>query len=128
MQIQQGTAVPVTHGTTPLQADSTLLGRRLAALIALRDHARRVLQSQNEGWPEMQRQEARRAMNHPAASCEVSPPPHAYSYGPPVWRGGCRGSLVYVLPAKLRTPPTGRLDDAGASSLFHSPVAAHMRE
>ena len=45
MQIQQGEAVPVTHGSTPLQADGTLLGRRLAALIALRDHARRVLQS-----------------------------------------------------------------------------------
>jgi SAM-dependent methyltransferase len=63
MQIQQGAAVPVTHGTTPLQADGTLLGRRLAALIALRDHARRVLHSQNEGWPEAQRQEARRALN-----------------------------------------------------------------
>jgi N12 class adenine-specific DNA methylase len=63
MQIQQGTAVPVTRGTTPLQADGTLLGRRLAALIALRDHARRVLQSQNEGWPEVQRQAARQALN-----------------------------------------------------------------
>jgi N12 class adenine-specific DNA methylase len=63
MQIQQGDAVPVTHGTTPLQADGTLLGRRLAALIALRDQARRVLRSQNEGWPEGQRQEARRALN-----------------------------------------------------------------
>src|SRR5207302_6126801 len=63
MQIQQGTAVPVTHGTTPLQADGTLLGRRLAALIAMRDHARRVLQSQNEGWPEAQRQEARQTLN-----------------------------------------------------------------
>jgi N12 class adenine-specific DNA methylase len=63
MQIQQGTAVPVTHGTTALQADGTLLGRRLAALIALRDHARHVLQSQNEGWPEAQRQEARRELN-----------------------------------------------------------------
>jgi N12 class adenine-specific DNA methylase len=63
MQIQQGNAVPVTHGTTPLKADGTLLGRRLAALIALRDHARRVLRSQNEGWPEAQRHEARRALN-----------------------------------------------------------------
>src|SRR5207247_4936850 len=62
MQIQQGEAVPVTHGTTPLQADGTLLGRRLAALIALRDHARRVLQSQNDGWPEAQRQEARQML------------------------------------------------------------------
>jgi len=62
MQIQQGAAVPVTHGTIPLQADGSLLGRRLAALIALRDHARRVLHSQNEGWPEAQRQEARRTL------------------------------------------------------------------
>ena len=62
MQIQQGEAVPVTHGTTPLQADGTLMGRRLAALIALRDQARRVLQSQNEGWPEAHRHEARRAL------------------------------------------------------------------
>ena len=29
-----------------------MTGKRLAALIGLRDHARRVLQSQNEGWPE----------------------------------------------------------------------------
>jgi len=63
MQIQQGTAVPVTHGSTHLKADGTLLGRRLAALIALRDHARRVLQSQNEGWPEAQRQKARTLLN-----------------------------------------------------------------
>src|SRR5439155_24576857 len=56
-------AVPVPPGPTPLQADGTLLGRRLAALIALRDHARRVLRSQNEGWPEAQRQEARQALN-----------------------------------------------------------------
>src|SRR5712691_1630068 len=58
----RGDTVPVTHGTTPLQADGTLLGRRLATLIAIRDHARRVLQSQNEGWPEAQRHEARRAL------------------------------------------------------------------
>src|ERR1700704_1915329 len=38
-------------------------GVRPAALIALRTHARRVLQSQNEGWPEAQRHEARRALN-----------------------------------------------------------------
>src|SRR5262249_4384404 len=63
MQIQQGTAVSVTHGSTPLQADATMRGPRLAALIALRDPARRVLHSQNEGWPEAQRQEARRALN-----------------------------------------------------------------
>jgi len=75
MQIQQGAAAPVTHGTTPLQADGTLLGRRLAALIALRDHARRVLQTQNEGWPEGQRHEARRALNR-VYDCFVA------TYGP----------------------------------------------
>jgi N12 class adenine-specific DNA methylase len=63
MQIQQGTAVPVTYGTTPLKADGTLRGRRLAALIALRDHARHVLHSQNAGWPAVQRQAARQALN-----------------------------------------------------------------
>jgi SAM-dependent methyltransferase len=62
-QIRDGDAVPVTHGTTLLKADGTLMGRRLAALITLRDQARRVLQSQNEGWPEAQRQEARRELN-----------------------------------------------------------------
>ena len=39
------------------------MGKRLAALIGLRDHARRVLQSQNEGWPEIERQRARRNLN-----------------------------------------------------------------
>jgi hypothetical protein len=39
------------------------MGRRLADLITLRDLARRVLHSQNEGWPEGHRQEARRVLN-----------------------------------------------------------------
>ena len=40
-----------------------MTGKRLAALIGLRDRARRVLQSQNEGWPESDRNEARRELN-----------------------------------------------------------------
>ena len=40
-----------------------MTGKRLAALIGLRDRARRVLQSQNEGWPEEHRNEARRELN-----------------------------------------------------------------
>ena len=40
-----------------------MMGKRLAALIALRDQARRVLQSQNEDWPEAHRFDARRALN-----------------------------------------------------------------
>jgi hypothetical protein len=58
-----GQGIPVTHGDTPLKADGTMMGRRLAGLIHLRDHARCVLQSQNEGWPEFHRQEARRDLN-----------------------------------------------------------------
>ena len=64
LQVQQGEGVPVTHGDKPLRADSAgLLGKRLAALISLRDHARRVLTSQNEGWSEAHRQQARTLLN-----------------------------------------------------------------
>ncbi len=62
-QSQGGQAVPVTYGGTRLTAYGTLTGKRLAALVGLRDRARRVLQSQNEGWPEEYRHEARRELN-----------------------------------------------------------------
>ncbi len=62
-QSLDGQAVPVVYGGTTLTAGGSLTGRRLAGLIRLRDLARRVLQSQNEGWPEPARQEARRALN-----------------------------------------------------------------
>ena len=56
--------MPVTHGDKSLRADSAgLMGKRLAALITLRDHARRVLASQNEGWSEAHRQQARILLN-----------------------------------------------------------------
>jgi len=65
LQVQHGEGVPVTHGDTPLRADSAgLMGQRLAALLTLRDHARRVLQSQNEGWSDDHRQQARSILNH----------------------------------------------------------------
>jgi hypothetical protein len=60
---QCGQAVPVTYGGTLLKADGTMTGRRIASLIQLRDLARRVLQSQNEGWPEEHRDLARRDLN-----------------------------------------------------------------
>ena len=62
-QLEGGRGVPVVYGGTPLKADGTMTGKRLAALVGLRDHARRVLQSQNEGWPEANRSEARRDLN-----------------------------------------------------------------
>jgi N12 class adenine-specific DNA methylase len=61
-QSQGGQGVRVVYGGTTLKADGTLTGKRLAALVGLRDRARRVLQSQNEGWPEANRQEARREL------------------------------------------------------------------
>jgi N12 class adenine-specific DNA methylase/predicted RNA methylase len=63
-QIDGGEGVPVVYGGTALKADGTMTGRRLAALVGLRDLGRRVLQSQNEGWPEATRTSARRALNY----------------------------------------------------------------
>ncbi len=62
-QLVDGEAASVVYGGTTLRANGTLHGRRLAALIGLRDLARRVLQSQNEGWPEAHRSDARRELN-----------------------------------------------------------------
>src|SRR5258708_777324 len=45
------------------QAGGPQTGKRMAALIRLRDFARRVLQSQNEGWPENDRDDARRELD-----------------------------------------------------------------
>ncbi len=62
-QTVDGQAVPVVYGGTALKADGTLTGKRLATLVGLRDHARRVLQSQNEGQPQATRNDARRELN-----------------------------------------------------------------
>jgi hypothetical protein len=63
MQVQHGQGIPVTHGDRTLTADGTMMGQRLAALIEIRDQARRVLRSQNEDWPASQRDEARGELN-----------------------------------------------------------------
>jgi N12 class adenine-specific DNA methylase len=62
-QSLEGQSVPVVYAGIPLSARGTLTGKRLAGLIRLRDSARRVLQSQNEGWPEEHRNNARRELN-----------------------------------------------------------------
>ncbi len=62
-QIEGGQGVPVVYGGTTLKANGTLTGKRLAALVELRDEARRVLQSQNEGWPDEHRDAARKDLN-----------------------------------------------------------------
>ena len=58
-----GKPCPWSTAARRLRADGTLTGKRLAALVGLRDHARRVLQSQNEGWPEANRNDTRRELN-----------------------------------------------------------------
>jgi N12 class adenine-specific DNA methylase len=70
-----GQAVPVVYGGTTLKENGTLTGKRLAALVGLRDRARRVLQSQNEGWPEEHRNAARLELNRAYDN-------FARSYGP----------------------------------------------
>jgi N12 class adenine-specific DNA methylase len=62
-QCEGAQGVPVVYGGTRLTADGTMTGKRLAALIGLRDQARRVLQSQNEAWPVQHREEARLQLN-----------------------------------------------------------------
>ncbi len=61
-QLQDGQGIPVVYGGATLKSNGTLVGKRLAALLGLRDRARRVLQSQNEGWPEVNRDESRREL------------------------------------------------------------------
>ena len=63
LQRTKGELVPVVYGGTTLAAHGSLVGRRMAALVGLRDKARRVLLSQNEGWPEATRDEARIELN-----------------------------------------------------------------
>ncbi len=62
-QVEDGRTEPVTYGGVVLKTDGTPGGRRFGTLIEMRDLARRVLQSQNEGWPETNREDARRALN-----------------------------------------------------------------
>ena len=62
-QMLERKSVPVVYGGTSLRAGGTLTAKRLAALVGLRDLARRVLASQNEGWPERHRNDARRELN-----------------------------------------------------------------
>ena len=61
-QVENGRPEAVVYGGVALTTSNTV-GRRVAGLVGLRDLARRVLRSQNEGWPAGQRDEARRLLN-----------------------------------------------------------------
>ena len=61
-QVADGRPEPVVYGGVTLTTTNTV-GKRVAGLVGLRDLARRVLRSQNEGWPAEHREEARRRLN-----------------------------------------------------------------
>jgi N12 class adenine-specific DNA methylase len=61
-QIVDGQAQPVVYRGSTMSSHGTKTEKRMAALIRMKEQARRVLQSQNEGWPEAQRDEERRAL------------------------------------------------------------------
>ena len=63
VQLVDGQSAPIVYGGSDLWANGALFGRRMGALIELRDKARYVLRSQNEGWPDSARSDARRALN-----------------------------------------------------------------
>ena len=84
-----------------------MTGKRLAALVGLRDLARRVLQSQNEGWPEANRSDARRDLNR-AYDLFVS------TYGPinkTTFSETADGTVIRRMPnlAKFREDPDAML-------------------
>ena len=62
-QLQDGKGVHVVYGGKALTSIGPLVGIRLSRLVELRDRARRVLKSQNEGWPEAHRRRARQELN-----------------------------------------------------------------
>jgi N12 class adenine-specific DNA methylase len=62
-QCVAGQAVQVVYGGKEMHSGGSSVGGRLGALIRLRDRARRVLQSQNEGWPDAEREQARKDLN-----------------------------------------------------------------
>jgi N12 class adenine-specific DNA methylase len=99
--------VPVRSGGRTLTAHGGHIGRRLAALIGLRDRARRVLQSQNEGWPKEERSATRRELNFAYDR-------FLYTYGPinkTTFHDTDRGGVVRRMPnlLKFREDPDAML-------------------
>lgn len=107
-QIAGGQAVAVVYGGKTLRhAGGSMTGKRLAALIGLRDRARRVLQSQNEDWPEPHREGARRELNHAYDLFE-------FHYGPinkTTFSETAEGSVIRRMPnlVKFREDPDAML-------------------
>ena len=99
--------MPVLYGGTILRADGTLVGKRIAALVGLRDRARRVLQSQIEAWPEANRDEARRELVRAYDKC-------VFTYGPinkTTFGETADGNIIRRMPnlVKFREDPDAML-------------------
>lgn len=62
-QVVGGQGEKVVYGGRALTADGAMTGKRLAALLELRDRARKVLRSQNESWPTDLRDTLRNELN-----------------------------------------------------------------
>ena len=106
-QMQDGRGVPVVYGGAELLAQGAVTGRRVAALIALRDLARQVLRSQNDGWPAAARGDARAELNRAYDR-------FALVYGPvnrTTLSASADGSVVRRMPnlAKFREDPDAPL-------------------
>jgi N12 class adenine-specific DNA methylase len=106
-QLMDGQSVPVVYGGSELWAHGALVGRRMGALLTLRNLARRVLQSQNEGWPEANREEARKRLNA-AYDAFVS------AYGPinkTTFSNNADGTVIRRMPnlVKFREDPDAML-------------------
>ena len=106
-QVEDGKAVPVTYGGTLLKADGTLTGKRLAALIGLRDLARRVLHRRTRAGP-------RRTATRPAASSTAPTTASSSAYGPinkTTFAETADGTVIRRMPnlVKFREDPDAML-------------------
>lgn len=106
-QSVDGQSNQVNYGGTSQHSGGTLVGRRLGALIRLRDHARSVLQTQNEGAPEASRNAARRDLNW-AYDCFVN------TFGPinkTTFSATADGTVIRRMPnlVKFREDPDAML-------------------
>jgi N12 class adenine-specific DNA methylase len=106
-QVIDGRGELVNYCGVRLRSDGTPQARRIAALIGLRDKARRVLQSQNEGWPEESRKNVRRGLNEEYDR-------FAAAYGPinkTTFTSTAEGSVIRRMPnlVKFKEDPDAML-------------------
>jgi hypothetical protein len=121
-QIEDSQPVPVISNGTQQRDNGTMTGRRRAALIRLRDLAHRVLQSQNEGWPDAHRDNAHRDLNR---ACDL----FVSQYGPinrTTFSETVDGSVIRRMPRgcyALLSPAFARRSAMNASQCQPSKVS-----